>query len=135
MANKKVDIMITETTLEIFRILNKSKTDIAFQTDQEIEIVITPGSIIDLYSFEVSQSPSFKEVSQSERLKIDIAQTCSVSQDYFEQIKSGIEAFRESYTVGIKEKKDAHDQTKKQKANPTKPRNKKSDQKKGGEEN
>ncbi len=60
---------------------------------REIEIVITPGIMIDLYPFEVSQY---------ERLKIDIAQTCFVNKDFFEQIKSGIGAFLGPYTVEIK---------------------------------
>ncbi len=97
--------MDSEGTLVTYRILNRSETDVVFQTAQAIEIVVTPGSIIDLYSFEVDDSPSFQEISQPERLDVSINQSCSIDKIHLEHIKSEIKVFREPDAIETKELK------------------------------
>ncbi len=98
-------VMDDEGTLVTYRILNRSETDVVFQTTQEIEIVVTPGSIIDLYSFEVDDSPSFQEISQPERLDVSINQSCSIDKIHLEHIKREIKVFREPDAIETKELK------------------------------
>lgn len=88
-------IVNSDGNLITYRLLNKSNLDVAFKTSQNIKIIVAPGSVIDLYSFEIENSPSFLKISQPEVIEAKVVQSCPIDINHLEQIKQEISMFRD----------------------------------------
>jgi len=81
--------------LIILRIHNKSDKSVQFDTAQGIDVLLTPDSVIDLYSFEVDDSESFAKQTQSESLSVIENQKIPIDKDDLDIIKSNILSYRQ----------------------------------------
>ena len=92
--------------LIIFRIHNKSNRDVQFSTNQGIDVLLTPDSVIDMYSFEVDGSDSFQNEKQAESIDVRENQKIQITKDDLERVRADISSYREDEPFSMpKEKK------------------------------
>jgi len=105
--------MPSKRQLTIYRVTNHGKAIFTFKTCQEIEITITPGSTVDLFSFEIEKSSIFQKSLHEKTIKIVCQQTIQTDNEYAQNLQNNITLYREPHQATTFQKNTKTTSTKK----------------------